>query len=316
MKTPTPCLQTEADACTSRNSICQMTLPPVLNTAIRQILQEQFSGTGDLVFYPVSGGSINEAFRLVWGEKTVFCKINSASKFPQLFSKEAAGLRLLAGQRIIHTPTVIDCFEAEDYQVLLLDWIAEGSRTGAFWKTFGEQLAHLHQTPGNHFGLNEDNYMGSVPQQNTPYKSWIPFFMEQRLQSMISRCAARNLLQSQHLLHFEALQKKLAGIFEDEPACLLHGDLWSGNFMCNRNEEPVLIDPAVYYGHRSMDLAMTTLFGGFATPFYESYHYHYPFPASYKEQWEVCNLYPLLIHLYLFGSGYLPQIEKTLHRFA
>jgi fructosamine-3-kinase len=86
--------------------------------------------------------------------------------------------------------------------------------------------------------------------------------------------------------------------------------------MCGRNAEPVLIDPAVYYGHRSMDLTMSTLFGGFAPSFYESYHCHYPLPSNYKEQWAVCNLYPLLIHLYLFGSAYLPQVEQTLQRFA
>jgi fructosamine-3-kinase len=86
--------------------------------------------------------------------------------------------------------------------------------------------------------------------------------------------------------------------------------------MCNREAEPVLIDPAVYYGHRSMDLAMTTLFGGFRPPFYEAYHHHFPLPLNYKEQWAICNLYPLLIHLYLFGPGYLPQIQSVLKQFA
>jgi len=95
----------------------------------------------------------------------------------------------------------------------------------------------------------------------------------------------------------------------------LHGDLWSGNFLCKENSELVLIDPAVYFGHRSIDLAMTTLFGGFHKTFYESYHYHFSFPDNYREQWEICNLYPLLIHLNLFGKNYLADILHTIERF-
>ena len=107
-----------------------------------------------------------------------------------------------------------------------------------------------------------------------------------------------------------------AMLIDDEKPALLHGDLWSGNFMCNASSKPVLIDPAVYYGHRSMDLAMTTLFGGFRQTFYEAYNFHFPLPYNYEQQWAVCKLYPLLIHLYLFGLGYLPQIERTLKQFG
>ncbi|HVF97476.1 MAG TPA: fructosamine kinase family protein, partial [Flavisolibacter sp.] len=117
------------------------------------------------------------------------------------------------------------------------------------------------------------------------------------------------------LRQFENIDKRLEEIFEEEKPSLLHGDLWSGNFMCNLKGEPVLFDPAVYYGHRSADLAMTTLFGGFKPSFYEAYHHHFPLPANYKEQWAACNLYPLLIHLYLFGTRYLSQIEETLRQF-
>jgi fructosamine-3-kinase len=97
---------------------------------------------------------------------------------------------------------------------------------------------------------------------------------------------------------------------------LLHGDLWSGNFMCDTNAQPVLIDPAVYYGHPAVDQGMSTLFGGFAPAFYDAYLFHAPQPAHYRQQWEVCNLYPLLIHLYLFRTGYLPQIENILQKFS
>jgi protein-ribulosamine 3-kinase len=114
---------------------------------------------------------------------------------------------------------------------------------------------------------------------------------------------------------FENLYRELESVFDIEQPSLLHGDLWNGNFMCDQNSEPVLIDPALYFGHRSMDLAMTALFGGFEKSFYEAYNYHFPFPNNYREQWEICNLYPLLIHLNLFGAGYLGQIGRTLERF-
>ena len=264
---------------------------------------------------PMGGGSINEAYQIKAAGNAVFCKTNSATKFPHLFSKEKEGLQLLV-QHGIKTPAVIDCFEEEDQQVLLLEWIEEGERSSAFWQTFGERLAMLHRTKGSHFGLPNDNYMGSVPQSNTPHEQWCTFFAAERLSPMIERCVGKKLLTPKHLRQFEALQKKLTDIFEEEPPCLVHGDLWSGNFLCNQSSEPVLIDPAVYFGHRSVDLAMTTLFGGFRQPFYDSYHYHFPLPTNYEEQWAVSNLYPLLIHLYLFGSGYRLQIERTLQKFA
>jgi len=288
---------------------------PTLQQAIVQRLSGNVSTGGKIDVHPLGGGSINEAYRIEVTGNAVFCKTNSATKFPQLFSREKEGLHLLA-QQGIKTPAVIDCFEEENQQVLLLEWIQEGERSTAFWQTFGEQLAMLHQTKGSRFGLPNNNYMGSVPQANTPHESWCAFFAKERLSPMVDRCAGKNLLNQTHLRQFEALQKKLTAIFEEEPPCLVHGDLWSGNFLCNQSSEPVLIDPAVYFGHRSVDLAMTTLFGGFRQPFYDSYHYQFPLPANYEEQWAVCNLYPLLIHLYLFGSGYRSQIERTLQTFV
>jgi protein-ribulosamine 3-kinase len=137
------------------------------------------------------------------------------------------------------------------------------------------------------------------------------------LQPLVDQCLSQKLLSSKHQTQFEQLYKQLSSVFNDQQKpSLLHGDLWSGNFMCNQNAEPVLIDTAVYFGHPSIDLAMTTLFGGFRSGFYEAYHYHSSFPSNYKEQWEICNLYPLLIHLVLFGRSYLSQIETILARYS
>lgn len=284
------------------------------------ILQQRLTGlTGKekpLQRYPVGGGSINETYRLEIGKDRFFCKANSATKFPHLFQKEKAGLSLLALHGNPKTPSVIDCFEAEGSQFLLLQWIEPGKRSETFWKTFGESLAALHGIKGARFGLEEDNYMGSVPQQNNQHDNWSQFFAEERLLPLLQRCSAANLLTRNDCSRLESLMQKLSTIFNTEEPSLLHGDLWSGNFLCNENAEPVLIDPAVYYGHRSVDLAMTTLFGGFRESFYQAYHYHYPLPSNYREQWAVCNLYPLLIHLYLFGTGYISSIRNTLQQFA
>ncbi len=157
--------------------------------------------------------------------------------------------------------------------------------------------------------------MGALHQSNKPSKSWIDFFIHQRLEPQIKLALENSLLEKNSSKHFSNLYKKLPDIFQEEPSSLLHGDLWSGNFLCSNFSQPILIDPAVSFGNRNADLAMTTLFGGFDKIFYESYNYHFPFSGNYREQWEVCNVYPLLIHLNLFGKSYLAEILQTIKRF-
>jgi fructosamine-3-kinase len=290
---------------------------------LNQFLSKEFPSTnGSLQFQSIGGGCINETYRVKLNEhRQFFLKVNSVTKHPGLFQKEKNGLAFIATQNIIRVPSVIVFGEIDDSQMLLLEWIEDGIKTKNFWTLYGEQLAALHrQTWLNKngqvlFGFDEDNYMGSLVQHNDLHQEWNDFFVSARLRPQIQLAKDNHRLDSSHLDSFEKVFSRLAEIFSPEPSALLHGDLWSGNFMCNERSEPVLIDPAVYFGHRSMDLAMTTLFGGFDKIFYESYDYHFPFPKNYREQWEICNLYPLLIHLNLFGSGYLGQIERTLRQF-
>jgi fructosamine-3-kinase len=291
-------------------------VPAEIEQYIQQWLKEHMAITSSAIRYvPVGGGSINQTYKIEVAPayaRDFFCKINTITKFPSLFASEQKGLTLLARQQVIRVPAVLAIAEAGDHQVLLLEWIEQGLRTDAFWKKFGEQLAALHQLKGSHFGLDTDNYMGSLPQHNKPADTWTDFFIHQRLQPQIELALTNRLLEPAQAKGFEQLYTKLPDIFPEEPPCLLHGDLWSGNYLCDDAQQPVLIDPAVYYGHRSIDLAMTILFGGFDQLFYDSYHYHYPLPANYRQQWEVCNLYPLLIHLNLFGKSYLADILHTI----
>ena len=264
----------------------------------------------------VGGGCINQTYKITTADKYFFCKLNSASKFPHLFEKEKNGLELIQKYNVIKTPGIIDSSIIGNEQILTLEWIEEGNRKDEFWKTFGQQLAALHQISTEEFGLKEDNYMGSVPQINRQEKNWVLFFRANRLEPLVKLCVNKNLLQPKHQEQFEILYQRLLQIFDNEKPALIHGDLWSGNYMCDKKGMPVLIDPAVYFGHRSVDLAMTTLFGGFHKSFYQAYHHYFPLPENYREQWNACNLYPLLIHLYLFGKSYLSQIEQTLDQFC
>jgi protein-ribulosamine 3-kinase len=294
-----------------------MAVTEIKSLIYNKLLQLYGLKAGSIEFESVGGGCINETYKISFNERQLFCKVNSATKFPHLFEKEGHGLNLIARQHVIKVPKVIACFEAGGKQALLLEWINEGERTDNFWKRFGEQLAALHQVTNEHFGLDEDNYMGSVVQPNKPTARWTDFFAGQRLQPLVEQCISKGLLSNRHQSLFEDLYKKLLSVFpDDQQPALVHGDLWSGNFMCDEKSEPVLIDTASYFGHPSVDLGMSTLFGGFRNGFYEAYHYHSPFPSNHKEQWEVCNLYPLLIHLILFGSSYLSQIETILHRYC
>lgn len=290
-----------------------------LHQHIADILSIQLNQPVQDVFVKsIGGGSINQTYQLrLSNQQQFFCKMNKAAAFPQMFLKEKRGLQILNYSGVIQVPNVVAYSVFENQQILMLEWIESGSKDKSFFKLFGQQLAALHHNTHAHFGLDDDNYMGSIPQSNTQHTDWCFFFIQQRLAPLLKKCSDRHLLTSQDASLFEVLYTKLPRIFDGEqkPA-LLHGDLWSGNYMCNGKGQPVLIDPAVYYGHPAIDLGLTTLFGGFDTSFYESYAYHQPLPNNYQQQWAVCNLYPLLIHLLLFGSGYLNSIRQTLKAYA
>jgi fructosamine-3-kinase len=237
----------------------------IRNYLNRSLPQKLGLRPSSLEISPIGGGSINETYRVtINGKIKFFLKLNSASKYPLLFEKEKHGLELLTRHNIIQVPSVVACEGFDKYQILLLEWIEGGTRDESFWTSFGEQLARLHQRAWLNkdgqtlFGLDQDNYMGSLPQQNSQRENWVDFFTYNRLQPQINLARGKLLLHTKHLNGFENLVSRLEGIFDNEQSALLHGDLWSGNFMCNENSQAVLIDPAIYFGHRSMDLAMTT----------------------------------------------------------
>ena len=211
--------------------------------------------------------------------------------------------------RYLRASAVYDAF-------LLLEHIEGGLKNTAFWEDFGRSLARLHATTNERFGLERDNYIGSLKQTNTPYAYWDVFFNHCRLEPQVKMARDKQRLGMGEVLRFERLYMKLAALFPPEPPALLHGDLWSGNFLCDQFNKPALIDPAVYFGHREMDIAMTKLFGGFEPAFYSAYNAERPMEQGWEERVDLCNLYPLLVHVNLFDGGYAQQVRDVLIRFA
>jgi len=262
------------------------------------------------------GGSINEVCAFTCNQKKFFVKWNTAAQYPGMFETEAKGLALLASSHTFRIPEVLSSGSADPFAFLLLEFVSSGSATKPFWEESGRTLAVLHRHTNPRFGLNHDNFIGSLPQANSQCDDWVDFYIQMRLEPQI-RLAHNNARADASLSRsFDRLFQRLVRLFPVEPPSLLHGDLWSGNLMCDNNQKPVLIDPAVYYGHREMDLAMTALFGGFHQDFYDAYNRAWPLEQGWEERVGLCNLYPLMVHVNLFGGSYLSQVNQILKRFA
>ncbi len=275
---------------------------------------------------PLSGGDINEAYRLSLSNgAAVFLKRNALRCAPML-EAEVAGLEALRGTGAIGVPAVLGYgIEATtDSAFLLLEYLESGRRIPRYWEAFGHALAALHRAdttglvspdPALPYGFSQDNFIGRTPQKNAPRGSWVSFFRDCRLLPQIELAAGywdgKTRKQLDHLL--DRLEDLLP-----EPAfpALLHGDLWGGNAMCGPDGRAWIIDPAVYVGHFEADLAMTELFGGFSPAFYLAYHEANPIDKGYRGRRDLYNLYHLLNHLNLFGPSYYSSTLHILRRYG
>lgn len=263
----------------------------------------------------LSGGDINDVYLLESGQEKWVLKVNSRQKFPGMFEAEKAGLGELAKNDSIKVAQPILIGESKEQSYLLLDYISQGPKTNSFWENFGEQLAQLHRVSNPQFGLDYDNYIGSLKQYNKQHNSWSDFYIHQRLEPQLEMAINSGFLKGS-LRTFERLYDKMDNLFPQEPPALLHGDLWSGNFICGENETPWLIDPATYYGHREMDIGMMHLFGGFDQSLFDVYNNITPLESGWQERIPLTQLYPLLVHVNLFGEGYVGSVKSILNRFA
>jgi len=277
----------------------------------------------------ISGGCIADARVAIFPDgSSVFVK--SAAGSSGMFACEAEGLRALAVPAAIRIPEVL----AVDSVALVLEMIHEARVKSGFFETFGRSFAKLHDHRGPAFGFPHDNFIGSTPQRNDPLagswatvtgqdtsredgSGWPAFFLERRLRFQVELAASRGHGHDAARLldRAEGLITELLGA-AIEPPSILHGDLWNGNYIVDERGEACLIDPAVYYGHREADLAMTRLFGGFRPAFYEAYCEASPLSPGHEDRLDIYQLYHLLNHLNLFGSAYYAQSMRILQRFA
>ena len=287
---------------------------PDLKSRLEKIFSEPIKSTSS-----ISGGCIADSRKLQFESGKVYFLKQLRGSSPGGFDAEEAGLKELRKSSTVNVPEVVR--KGPDF--LLLQWIEEGfSRTSSSMEMLGIQFAAMHRFRGKKFGFSEDNYLGGSPQLNKPSKegsqNWAVFYAENRLEIQTSLAVKNGYATSELRNLMENLIKKFPDFIsgtEEEPS-LMHGDLWSGNYLIDKNGIPWLIDPAVYYGHREADLAMTSLFGGFSNSFYSAYKSTYPIESGYADREPLYHLYHLLNHLNLFGTGYYSQVISILRRYG
>jgi protein-ribulosamine 3-kinase len=271
---------------------------------IEEVIKEKIANQ-----YSVSGGCINDA-RILHTEsgKKYFIKTNY-NNLPSMFFNEANGLKELIKADVIKIPKVI--YVEEDF--ILLEAIKASPKSNNFFEDFGRRFARLNKCSEKFFGFYENNYIGSTPQINIPDNSeqtdWTRFYFNKRLKFQFNLAEKNGFAGEELRKAFSQLEDRIEQIMSSnfEKPSLLHGDLWSGNYMIDENGNACLIDPAVYYGNREADLAMTKLFGGFDNKFYSAYQEENPLQNGYEYRENIYKLYHLLNHLNLFGSGYYQQ---------
>lgn len=267
----------------------------------------------------VSGGCIAEAFQIVLDDGVnLFAKVSFEQGND--FAAELNGLEALRSTNTIAIPEVVASQLDDPIGVLILDWVQPTSPQRDFWLRFGHSIAQLHLANEsiNQFGFSEDNFIGATDQRNTWKNNWAEFFGEFRLAFQGDLALKRGLIDTSQRKGLDRLIDELPDLLATDamsPA-LLHGDLWSGNFLCDANQDPVIFDPAVYFGHHECEFGITKLFGGFDSAFYEAYHDVIPKDDGTPERIEIYQLYHLLNHVNLFGRSYWPSCQTIISKYS
>jgi fructosamine-3-kinase len=261
----------------------------------------------------VSGGCINRAYSLGSGAHRYFVKLNGADRL-SMFEAEAAGLQEMADTNTIRVPRPLCAGIAGGRSYIVMEHIALGGHRAGGEREAGRQLAAMHRASRQGFGWDRDNTIGSTPQPNNTGYDWVEFWGRRRLGFQLA-LAAHKGYQGQLREKGDRLLEALPALIDHDPApSLLHGDLWGGNRGFDSDGHPVIFDPAVYYGDREADVAMTELFGGFGADFYAAYNEAWELDPGYRTRKVLYNLYHILNHLNLFGTGYLTQAQDMMER--
>ena len=255
----------------------------------------------------IAGGDVSDAYAVTVAGATFFVKVNDDAP-SGMFAAEAHGLGWLAQAKAVRVPRVIAV--GEDF--IALEWLERGPRGRGFDETLGRGLATLHRAAPDGFGLDRDNFIATLAQHNQPAPTWAEFWVWRRLEPMVRRAIDRRGAPARWSVALERLAVQLPELSGPaEPVARLHGDLWHGNVHA-AGGEPALIDPAVYGGHREVDLAMLALFGGLSDALVAAYQEVWPLAPGWRERIPLWQLYPLLVHVALFGGGYVAQTERAI----
>ena len=286
-----------------------------MNPALREALE---GALGSCVARASSlgGGDINEAFEVTLADGSgVFVK-SHPNPPPGMFAAEARGLRWLDEAGAIRVPRVLAVSDSAP-SFLALELVAPARRQAGFDEALGRSLAALHAFGAPTFGLDHDNFIGSLAQSNTPSDDWPSFYWSARLEPQLRLASDRGLIDGGTLARFGTLESELPGfVGPKEPPSRLHGDLWGGNLHVDELGAPCLIDPAVYGGHREIDLAMMRLFGGFGERVIAAYEEAFPLAPGAHERVPLYQLYPLLVHVNLFGGSYVGSVRRALDSYV
>lgn len=280
---------------------------------IIKAINSQLKGDFTLKNYrSVGGGCINQTYQLIGENHDYFVKLNTVSSL-EMFISEALSLKEIIQTKTILAPQPICYGTVENYSYLVLEYLPLGKGNNSSWIKMGQQLALLHQFQGeSYFGWHRNNTIGATPQINDWCDNWADFFAEKRIGYQLQQANRRGA-------NFPACDRTIAKVRDylqsrNPSPSLVHGDLWSGNASFTSEGIPVIFDPALYYGDREVDIAMTELFGGFPPDFYRGYNQQYPLDSGYAQRKEIYNLYHILNHFNLFGGSYLSQAKSILHK--
>lgn len=262
----------------------------------------------------VGGGCINQCYHLVTDDRAYFVKCNERS-YLDMFEKEHEALVALAAHANLLIPKPINSGKVGNDSYLVMEFIESSSQSTYYWERLGEGLAGMHRQTKNLFGWETDNYIGRLPQSNKWHQSWTKYFVQERLRPQIKLARDSRILPPDVQIDLEKLCGRMDQYIVPGLPAFLHGDLWSGNLMTGPLGEPCLVDPSVYYGHREIELAFTRLFGGFDERFYQTYNQCYPLEAGFQQRFDIYNIYPLMVHLNLFGRSYLSEIKQILRKY-
>ncbi|MDN3669607.1 fructosamine kinase family protein [Echinicola jeungdonensis] len=263
----------------------------------------------------ISAGTANQSVLLYTDKGPLFLKSNFQDS-PEMFHQEIKGLNLLRKNCPLQIPKTVGSGRLDNQNYLLIEWIEGGYPGADYWERLGHGLAEMHMATSPVFGLEDNNFISILPQSNLQHEKWVDFYINERLEPMLGKAFYEKTISKSFYKKFQLIYPKLEGHLPKEKPALLHGDLWSGNVIVNSQGQPCLIDPAVYYGHREMDLAFSKLFGGFEGRFYDAYHNIFPLEPGFSSRADIYNLYPLLVHLNLFGKSYLPGLKKIIKKYV